>query len=222
MRILVVQHDPELAAVMAECLRRTDFDVDVVGDLSDAERKLGTTGCHGLVADRDQPDGDALGLIAAHRRAGWTRPVMMLTAVDSHAERTVLIEQGVDDYVVKPFSTVELAGRMRNLCRLPVAPAQASRLRVGELEWCRHDDAFTCAGAPLLLTGPETAALRALILAGGALVTRDHLTRCCAAEQDRPPAYTVDTVIGTLRRRLGPPDLIRSVRGIGYRLVEPS
>ncbi|MFD5194109.1 winged helix-turn-helix domain-containing protein [Streptomyces sp. NPDC058357] len=221
MRILVVQHDSELASAIAECLRSTGFAVDVAADLAGAELKLGTTECHGLVADRAQPDGDALRLVAVHRRAGWTRPVMMLTALDSHAERAALIEQGADDYLVKPFSTAELASRMRNLCRLPVTPAQAPRLCVGELEWCRSDDAFTRAGVPLSLTVMEAAVLRALILAGGALVTRDNLARCCVAERDQPTSHAVDALIGTLRRRLGPPDLIQAVRRIGYRLVEP-
>ncbi|MFI5774401.1 response regulator transcription factor [Streptomyces sp. NPDC051658] len=222
MRILVVQHDSELAAVIAECLRRIGFDVDVAADLADADLKLGATTCHGLVADRAQPDGDVLRLVAAHRRAGWTRPVLMLTALDSHGERAALIEQGADDYLVKPFNTTELATRMRSLCRAPVVPAQASRLRVGDLEWGRHDNEFTRGGVPLTLTVTEAAVLRALMLAGGALVTRGQLAKCCAAEQHQPESHPVDALIGRLRRRLGPPDPIETVRRIGYRLVEPA
>ncbi|MFE7392749.1 response regulator transcription factor [Streptomyces sp. NPDC057582] len=222
MRILVVQHDSELAAVISGCLRRISFDVDVAADLIDAGHKLGGTAYHGLVADRAQPDGDVLRLVAAHRRAGWTRPVLMLTALDSHAEHAALIEQGADDYLVKPFNTAELATRMRILCRAPVVPAQASRLRVGDLQRGRHDGRFTRAGVPLSLTVTEAAVLQALMLAGGALVTRDQLAKCCAGEQHQPESHAVDALIGRLRRRLGPPDPIQTVRGIGYRLVDPA
>ncbi|MGW1408995.1 response regulator transcription factor [Streptomyces sp. NPDC002403] len=222
MRILVVQHDSQLAAVIAECLNGIGFDVEVAADLTDADLKLGGIECHGLVADRAQPDGDVLRLVAAHRRAGWTRPVLMLTALDSRAERAALIEQGADDYLVKPFSTDELAARMRGLCRAPVVPAQKSRICFGALEWSRHDDVFTNAGVPLPLTVPEAAVLRALMLAGGALVTRDRLAEYCAAERHQPEPDPVDALIGRLRRRLGPPDPIQTVRRIGFRLVDPA
>ncbi|MEE1769423.1 response regulator transcription factor [Streptomyces sp. JV185] len=222
MRILVVQHDSQLAAVIAACLNGIGFDVEVAADLSDADLKLRGTECHGLVADRAQPDGDVLRLVADHRRAGWTRPVLMLTALDSHAERAALIEQGADDYLVKPFSTAELAARMRSLCRAPVVPAQESRPRFGTLEWSRHDDVFTRAGVPLPLAVPEAAVLRALVLAGGALVTRERLAEYCAAEGDQSETRPVDVLIGRLRRRLGPPDPIQTVRRIGYRLVDPA
>ncbi|MGW0962609.1 response regulator transcription factor [Streptomyces gelaticus] len=222
MRILVVQHDSELAAVISGCLRRIGYDVVVADNLTDADLELGGTVYHALVADRAQPDGDVLRLVAAHRRAGWTRPVLMLTALDSHAERVVLVEHGADDYLVKPFSTAELASRMRNLCRAPVIPDPASRLRVGDLEQGRRGGRFTRAGVPLSLTVTEAAVLQTLMLAGGALVTRERLAKDCADEQHQPESHAVDELIGRLRIRLGPPDLIQAVRGIGYRLVDPA
>ncbi|ANH89797.1 response regulator transcription factor [Streptomyces sp. NPDC057197] len=222
MRILVVQHDADLAAMMSAVLLGLGFDADVAADLATADRMLGGTVCHGLVGDREQPDGDVLRLVAAHRRAGWTRPVLMLTPLDTRAERAALVEQGADDWLVKPFTGAELTARTRALYRAPVVPGRAYPPRFGDLEQRPDDGGFTRAGAPLSLTGPEAAVLRALVLAGGALVTRDRLAQCCADGQHRAEPHTVDALIVRLRRRLGPPDLIQAVRGIGYRLTGPA
>ncbi|WP_037861765.1 response regulator transcription factor [Streptomyces sp. NRRL S-340] len=222
MRILVVQHDPDLAELISGCLLRIGFDTDTAAGLADADLKLRGSACHGLVGDRAQPDGDVLRLVAAHRRAGWTRPVLMLTAVDSSAERVTLIEQGADDHLVKPFTTAGLTSRALALFRAPVVVGQASRLRFGDLERTAHDGRFTRAGVPLSLTVTEEAVLRALMLASGALVTRDRLAMCCAGDRHPPDSDAVDALIGRLRRRLGHPDPVRSVRGIGYRLVDPA
>ncbi|MEU5092023.1 response regulator transcription factor [Streptomyces sp. NPDC021356] len=225
MRILVVQHASNLAAAMSRCLLRIGYDIDVAADLAEADFKLGGAAWHGLVGDRAQPDGDVLRLVAAHRRAGWTGSVLMLTALDSPGERASLIEQGADDYLVTPFTTAELATRVRVLCRAPVGPVvadRASRLRFGDLERDGHGGRFTRAGVPLTLTGPEAAVLQALLLAGGALVTRDRLATYCAGGQHRPEPHAIEALIGRLRRRLGDPDPIQTVRGIGYRLVDPA
>ncbi|MFB7597374.1 response regulator transcription factor [Streptomyces sp. NPDC056160] len=222
MRILVVQHDSDLAAAMSGCLLRIGYDIDVAADLAEAGLKLGGAAWHGLVGDRAQPDGDVLRLVAAHRRAGWTGSVLMLTALDSPGERASLIQQGADDYLVKPFTTAELATRVRVLCRAPVVADRASRLRFGDLEGDGHGGRFTRAGVPLTLTGPEAAVLQALLLAGGALVTRDRLATYCVGGQHRPEPHAVEALIGRLRRRLGDPDPIQTVRRIGYRLVDPA
>nr|BFD87546.1 response regulator transcription factor [Streptomyces sp. Xyl84] len=222
MRILVVQHDPGLAALISGCLLRIGFDTDTAADLADAGLKLGASACHGLVGDRAQPDGDVLRLVAAHRRTGWTRPVLMLTALDSYAERVTLIEQGADDHLVKPFTTADLTSRALALFRAPVAVGQGPRLRFGDLERSAHGGRFTRAGVPLSLTVTEEAVLQALMLAGGALVTRDRLALCCAGDGHPPDSDAVDALIGRLRRRLGHPDPVQSVRGIGYRLVGPA
>ncbi|GAA1241663.1 response regulator transcription factor [Kitasatospora nipponensis] len=220
MRVLVLEDDPRLGPEIADGLRRAGFAVDLATDLAEAGFKLDVTAYHCLVADRMLPDGDALTLVAARRRAGWLRPVLMLSALDSVADRVAGFEHGADDYLVKPFAAAELAARVRTLCRRP-EPNRLPQLRIGDLELDLARRRVTRAGVLLSLTAKEFAVLEVLMLQGGAVVSRSHLIESCWDERCEPMSNVVDVLIGQLRRRLGAPDPIETVRGAGYRLTDP-
>ncbi len=221
MRVLVLEDDPDLGPVIADGLRQAGFAVDLAADLAEADLKLAVNSYDCLVADRTLPDGDALGLVAARRRAGWTRPVLMLSALDQVADRVAGFEYGADDYLVKPFAAAELAARVRNLCRRP-EPAKLPQLRVGDLELDLPRRRVTRGGVLLSLTAKEFAVLEVLMLGAPAVVTRTRLIESCWDEQAEPMSNVVDVLIGQLRRRLGAPDPILTVRGVGYRLLDPA
>ncbi|PYC63072.1 DNA-binding response regulator, partial [Streptomyces tateyamensis] len=175
-----------------------------------------------LVADRLLPDGDSLRLVAARRRDGWSRPVLLLTALDSVADRVTGLEAGADDYLVKPFAAAELVARVRNLARRPLQAVTAPQLRLGDLELDLPRRRVTRGGVLLSLTAKEHAVLQILMLQAGQVVTRSRLIESCWDELNEPMSNVVDVLIRQLRRRLGAPDPIETVRGVGYRLVDPA
>lgn len=221
MRVLVVEDDPELAPELVRGLRAAGFAVDLAGDLAEADLKLAVNGYDCLVADRMLPDGDALTLLAARRKAGSTLPVLLLTALDAVSDRVAGFEHGADDYLVKPFAFAELTARVRALCRRE-QPARPAELRVADLELDFPRRRVRRDGVLLTLTAKEFAVLEVLMLRAGEVVTRTELIERCWDEQADPMSNVVDVLIGQLRRRLGPPELIETVRGAGYRLAEPA
>ncbi|MFF0630450.1 winged helix-turn-helix domain-containing protein [Streptomyces sp. NPDC004296] len=221
MRVLVLEDDPELGAVITSGLREAGFAVDFATDLADADFKLAVNTYDCLVADRTLPDGDALTLLAAQRKAGSPLPVLLLTALDAVSDRVAGFEHGADDYLVKPFALAELCARVRTLCRRG-QPARLPELRVGSLELDLPRRRVRRDGVLLTLTAKEFAVLEILMLRAGEVVTRTELIERCWDEQTEPLSNVVDVLIGQLRRKLGPPELISTVRGAGYRIADPA
>ncbi|MFB7665317.1 winged helix-turn-helix domain-containing protein [Kitasatospora sp. NPDC056138] len=221
MRVLVLEDDPELGPAITRGLREAGFAVDFAGDLAEADFKLAVNTYDCLIADRTLPDGDALTLLAAQRKAGSTLPILLLTALDAITDRVAGFEHGADDYLIKPFAFAELNARARTLCRRS-QPARPSVLRVGNLELDLPRRRVRRDGVLLTLRAKEFAVLEVLMLRAGEVVTRSELIESCWDEQAEPLSNVVDVLIGQLRRRLGPPELIMTVRGAGYRLADPA
>ncbi|MFI6997400.1 winged helix-turn-helix domain-containing protein [Nocardia sp. NPDC050175] len=221
MRLLVLEDDSELGPAIARGLREAGFAVDVAVDLADADFKLAVNTYDCLIADRMLPDGDALTLLAAQRTAGSTLPVLLLTALDAVTDRVTGFEHGADDYLVKPFAFAELNARVRALCRR-VQPARPPQLWVGDLELDHPRRRVRRGGVLLALTAKEFAVLEVLMMRAGEVVTRSELIESCWDEQTEPLSNVVDVLIGQLRRQLGPPELIVTVRGVGYRITDPA
>lgn len=221
MRLLVLEDDPELGPVIVRGLREAGFAVDVAVGLAGADLKLAVNTYDCLIADRMLPDGDALTLLAAQRKAGSTLPILLLTALDEVADRVAGFEHGADDYLVKPFAFAELNARVRALCRRG-RPARLPELRVGDLELDHPRRRVRRDGVLLALTAKEFAVLEVLMLRAGEVVTRSELIESCWDEQTEPLSNVVDVLIGQLRRQLGPPELIVTMRGVGYRIADPA
>jgi DNA-binding response OmpR family regulator len=220
MRVLLLEDDRELGRAITGGLRDAGFAVDFAVDLAEADFKLAINDYDCLVADRMLPDGDALDLLTARRRAGSALPVLLLTALDSVSDRVAGFEHGADDYLVKPFAFAELEARVRALCRRG-QPARPPVLAVGDLELDLPRRRVRRAGVLLSLTAKEFAVLEALLLRAGDVVTRTDLLVRCWDERYEPSSNVVDVLIGQLRRRLGPPEVISTVRGVGYRIDDP-
>lgn len=220
MRVLFVEDDPQLRQLIPDGLRRAGIAVDAVGSLAEAGFALDVNRYDCLVADRGLPDGDAVDLVARLRADGATVPVLLLTALGTVEERVSGFEHGADDYLVKPFALAELIARVRALSRR-VAPVRAPIVRVGALELDLARRRVVRDGILLTLTAKEFAVLDVLAERPGEIVTRSELIDRCWDEQTEPMSNVVDVLIGQLRRRLGPPPLIETVRGAGYLLREP-
>ena len=221
MRLLVVEDDRELGPAITAGLRAVGFAVDHARHRAEADLKVSVNHYDCVIADRGLPDGDALGLISSWRRAGRTVPVLVLTALATVGDRVAGFEHGADDYLVKPFAMAELVARARALCRRD-QPPRLPELTVADLTLDVPRHRVRRAGVLLTLTAKEFAVLEALMVRPGEAVTRAELLERCWDEMSDPASNVVDVMIRQLRRKLGPPDLIEALRGVGYRVRDPA
>ncbi|WP_022926721.1 response regulator transcription factor [Patulibacter americanus] len=218
MRVLVLEDNPQLGPAVAAGLRDAAFAVDLARDLAAARRRLVVHEYDALVADRGLPDGDGLSLLADLRADGSPLPTLVLTALDGVDQRVEGFEHGADDYLVKPFAMVELVARVRALVRRGTV-ARPTITTVGDLVIDVPRHRVTRGGILLSLTAKEFSVLEVLAERPGDVVSRTTLIERCWDELSEPMSNVVDVLIGQLRRRLGAPDPIETVRGVGYRLA---
>lgn len=217
MRVLLVEDEPDLRDLVAAGLKSAGYAVDVVGDWPDAALLLDLAAYDCVVLDRMLPSGDSLYALESRRRAGWSDPVLCLTALHALPDRVDGFRSGADDYLAKPFAMEELVVRVGSLARraahrLPVHLAHADV----EMDEARRE--VRRGGILLTLTHKEYAVLRRLLVHRETVVTRTALVEHCWDEMADPVSNVVDAVMAGLRRKLGPPALIHTVRGHGFLL----
>jgi len=213
-RVLVVDDDPPLRRMLERTLAAEGFEVTVAADgaaaLSAAERSAPDV----IVLDVAMPALDGLAVCRRLRSKGLPTPILMLTARDAVPDRVAGLQAGADDYLVKPFAVSELIARLRALIRRRTNGHQL--LSYADLVLDVPARVATRAGAPIELTGRETALLELLLRDLGRTVTRERALEEIwdgAAE-----ANVVDRYVTRLRRKLGSPPMIRTVRGSGFAL----
>ena len=217
MRLLLLEDDVELQGIVERRLRASGFAVDTTTVLDEARQALAVNDYDCVVLDRSVPGGDALRLVEELRAEGDAVPALFLTAKDAVRDRVEGFEAGGNDYLVKPFAMAELVARVRNLCRI-AAEAAPAVLRVGDLEFDQARAAVRRSGVLLPLTPKELCLLAQLARRPGTVVSRSELTESCWDELTDPLSNTVDVHVASLRRKLGSPPLISTVRGAGYLL----
>jgi two-component system response regulator VanR len=217
MRILVAEDEPRIAAAVARGLRREGMAVDVAPDGAAALYKARVNPYDVVVLDRDLPEvhGDEVcrTLSAEQPRT----KVLMLTAARSTDELVQGLSLGADDYLTKPFRFAELVARLRALGRR-TGDARPPVLEAGDVVLDPAKRTASRAGLDLDLTLKEFSVLQALLEAQGAVVTPEELLERAWDEQLDPLSNTVRMTVMTLRRKLGDPPLIQTVRGSGYRV----
>jgi DNA-binding response OmpR family regulator len=215
--VLIVEDEDVMADALATGLRREGFAVDVAYNGSDGLRKGLETSYDVIVLDRDLPGlhGDALCQRLTSERPGTK--ILMLTAAGQLSDRVAGLNLGADDYMAKPFAFVELVARVHALARrlsditLPV-------LSVGPLTISRASRAVARDGIPVELTVKEFEVLWALASMPGTVVSAEHLLDTVWDEHVDPFTNAIRVTLVGLRRKLGEPPLIETVRGVGYRL----
>ena len=215
-RILVVDDDPSVLRMLARVLTAEGHEVEAVADggaaLAAAERRSPEA----VVLDVAMPDLDGLAVCRRLRDRGVTAPVVLLTARDTVADRVAGLEAGADDYLVKPFAVEELLARIAAIERR--GQPRSMTLAAGSLALDRVAREVRRDGRAIALTGRESELLELLLRHARSVVTRRHAVDevwgSAAVEN------VVDRTVMSLRRKLGPPDLIRTVRGTGF-VLEP-
>ena len=229
MRLLLVEDEEDLAGALRLGLERAGYAVDVAGDAADAYERLAVHAYDLMLLDINLPDTDGFTVCRALRRGevevagGPGLRLLMLTARGALTDRVRGLDEGADDYLVKPFALAELLARVRALLRRDTV-ATGSVLTVGELQLDAARHSATRAGTPLRLTPKEFGVLEYLMTRPGHVVSAEELLEHVWDENADPFTETVRVTVGTLRRKLGPGKddgpLIETVVGRGYRLRE--
>ena len=215
-RVLVVDDDPPLRRMLARTLAAEGYDVTVAGDGGGALAEAERTAPDVIVLDVAMPGVDGLTVARRLRGKGDFTPILMLTARDAVPDRVAGLDAGADDYLVKPFAVEELIARLRALTRRG-GDGQGVGLRsYGDLtlEVDRHRAVRS--GRTIELTGREVALLDLLLREAGRVVTRERALQ--EIWDDAAEPNVVDRYVTRLRRKLGSPPLIRTVRGSGFTL----
>jgi DNA-binding response OmpR family regulator len=214
---LVVEDEPLIADAVAEWLRREAFAVDVAYDGDAALERLGINEYDVLVLDRDLPRVSGDEVCQAVVESGVHTRILMLTAAAAVRDRVAGLGLGADDYLVKPFAFVELSARVHALLRRtrpadpPVLEHSGIRLDPARREVYRD-------GRYIPLSRKEFALLTELLRAAGTVVSAEELLERAWDEHIDPFTNVVRVTVMKLRRKLGEPQLIETVPGVGYRL----
>ena len=224
-RVLVVEDEADLAQAVATGLRREGYAVDVALDGDEALEKLAYTEYDVVCLDLTLPTVDGTE-VCRRIRAGDTAStgarVLMLTARDSVSDRVSGLDEGADDYLVKPYAFAELTARVRTLLRRDAGRTGAV-LHVGDLTLDTARFLASRGERDLDLTAKEFALLRYFMAHAGEVLSTEDLLEHVWDEFTDPFTNTVRVTVGTLRRKLSvddEPPLIETLIGSGYRLVE--
>jgi two-component system, OmpR family, response regulator RegX3 len=214
MRVLIVEDEDAIAEPLAEGLRRDGFQVERAATGAAA---LEASDPDVVLLDLRLPDIDGIDVCRRLRERSDV-PIIVVTARGEEADRVVGLELGADDYVVKPFGLRELIARIRAVTRRGPGRDRTRVLRAGELEVDVRARRARVAERELELTPKEFDLLAALARDPGAAVTRRRLLEEVWDTAWYGSAKTIDVHIAALRRKLGDPNLIETVRGVGFRL----
>lgn len=220
MRILVVEDEPLLARQLSKAFTSAGYAVDCAGDGEQADFLAHTEQYDAVVLDLGLPKVDGLTLLRRWREACIATPVLILTARGSWHEKVQGIDGGADDYVAKPFRIEEVLARIRALIRR-ASGAVNLQLQCGSLAVDPRAARVTIGGVPVKLTSHEFRVLSYLMHHRDRVVSRTELSEHIYAQDLDRDSNTVEVFIARLRRKLGG-GFIETVRGLGYRMRDPS
>jgi len=222
MRVLLAEDDEMLGKGLAQALEGAGWSVDWVRDGALAASALADGGYTCALLDLGLPGQDGTELLRRARQRGDATPVIVLTARDGLDDRVLGLDLGADDYLLKPFAVRELLARMRAVVRRRDGSAHSlignSALRLDlstrEVHLSGRDEA-------LALTAREFALLHALLERPGAILSREQLENRIYGWGEEVTSNAIDVLIHGMRRKLGA-DVIRNVRGLGWRVAAAS
>ncbi|MGA1800736.1 response regulator [Rhizobium sp. HT1-10] len=214
MRILLIEDDQILGSSLKKALEKHAYGIDWLRDGESGLAAAESSEFAAIVLDLNLPKLNGIGVLKALRKKGNHVPVLLLTALDSVLQKVDGLDQGADDYMVKPFDLDELLARLRALIRRREGRVETT-IRCGDVE---IDPAAMVArrnGAPVPLTAKEFHLLKLLMERSGRYVTKNDIEYALYDTQSTVESNTTEVTIYNLRKKLGP-EFIKSIRGVGY------
>jgi two-component system response regulator RegX3 len=219
MRLLLVEDDDAIAAPLIQGLERGGHVVERAA--TGAEALVRVAGVELVLLDLGLPDMDGAD-VCRHIRSVSGLPIIVVSARGDESDRVLALDLGADDYVVKPFGMRELLARVRAVSRRSASePEPFVQQRVGTLEIDRRSRRVTVADAEVALSPKEFDLLSLLGEDPGAVVTRQQIMDEVWDPHWYGPTKTLDVHVASLRKKLGDPTLIETVRSVGFRLRTP-
>ena len=223
-RILVVEDDPETAGQLVESLTSSGYEVDLAASGNEALSRGAACDYAVITIDRMLPDIDGITVMRQLRDDGVCAPVLIVSALGEVDDRVRGLRAGGDDYLVKPFSFVELLARVEALGRRSDTIVKETILRVGDLAIDLVSRTATRRGTDIFLLPKEFELLEYLVRNEGRVVSRAMLLRHVWDLHFDPSTNIIDVYVGRLRRKIDGEQaypLIHTVRGVGYCLRAP-
>jgi DNA-binding response OmpR family regulator len=219
--VLLIEDEESIASLVRAYLERDGYKVVWARNGGDGLAELPRHAVRMIVLDIGLPDIDGFE-VCRQIRSRSTVPILMLTARDDEIDRVAGLEVGADDYVGKPFSPRELVARIKAILRRVDGEGPQERLVLGDIELNSAAREVRVAGRSVDLRAKEFDLLAFLMENRGVVVSRDTLLDRVWGMEYAGGSRTVDVHVAQLRSKLGRPDLIRTIRGAGYKAVNPS
>ncbi len=219
MRILVVEDDADLSRQLKNALKDEGYAVDVAADGEEGHFLGDTEPYDAVVLDLGLPLIDGVSVLQKWRADGKKFPVLILTARDQWSEKVAGFDAGADDYLTKPFHTEELMARLRALLRR-AAGHTTDTIDIGDLSVDNRSARAFVNGMSIKLTSHEFRLLSYMASHRERVISRTELVEHIYDQDFDRDSNTIEVFVGRLRRKIGT-DRIETVRGLGYRLMDP-
>ncbi len=222
MRLLIVEDEQRIVDVLKNGLENEGFVVDTVNTAANADYAINNFSYDAAIIDLGLPDGDGLSVLRSARSHGVQLPILILTARDAVEDRVQGLDDGADDYLIKPFAIKELISRIKALLRRP-GGALGAVLNAGNVTLDTIGREVSIAGNPVVLSRRELSILEYMLRRFGRVVPKEILEEKLYALDKEPESNAVPVHIHHLRKKLADKQAtveIHTVRGIGYLLAE--
>lgn len=216
MKILLVEDDPMLGSELQTALRSDNHAIDWFRQGEEGLSALAASHYDLLILDLGLPGCDGMEVLKTLRKDGKDLPVLILTARDGIGDRVNGLDAGADDYLLKPFDLNELLARLRALARR-TTEGTTTELSHGELSLDTRSHSVSCKGEPVNLSRREYMLLEILVKRPGQVFTRQQLEETLYSWDDEIGSNAVEVHVHHVRKKV-PVEVIKTVRGIGYRL----
>lgn len=220
MRILVVEDDPTLRQQLHDAIAAAGHTVDVAADGREGHYLGDVEAMDAVVLDLGLPEMDGLTVLRHWRSAGRQMPVLILTARSAWHEKVAGMDAGADDYLAKPFHMEELLARLRALLRRG-GSHNSAEWQCGPIWLDTRQARVLVNGAALAVTSHEFKLLSLLMQRRGEVLSRTELSEHLYPYDSDRDSNTIEVFVGRLRKKL-PEGCISTVRGLGYKLVDPA
>ncbi|WP_417319442.1 response regulator transcription factor [Emcibacter sp.] len=219
MRLLLVEDDKDLSRQMKAILEDGGYAVDTSFDGEDGHFLGETESYDAIILDLGLPVIDGLSVLRKWRNHGVETPVLVLTARDEWSEKVAGLDAGADDYVTKPFKVEEVLARVRALIRRAAGKA-SPELSCGTVTLNTSTSRVTVGGSPVKLTAQEYKLLSYMMHHPEKVISRTELTEHIYDQDFDRDSNTIEVFVTRIRKKLGV-NILKTIRGMGYQLVEP-